>query len=235
MPIAISVNFDVARFAARLDAVAAKQVPFATARALTDVAKLAQAEVTGDLPKIFDRPSPFTMRGLSIQSATKTTLASAVFVKPIQAQYLLHEEIGGTRLPSENTRKPEATALILPSKIDRNQFGNIPYGAVSRIIALADSTRELTTGQKRRKKAYDAARAKRDTGYFYLKDKGIGGRGPGGFFKRLPGHHVLRLFSFESTTRYEPRFGFRERVTLVAKTKFAECLIKRLREAIADK
>lgn len=134
--IRVSVHADVKAISAQLDQVARKQIPFATAQALTAVAKAAQAKVTRDLPTIFDRPTPFTLRAVGVTSATKASQTAVVFIKPVQAAYLGIEETGGTRLPSR-------TALVLPGSIRLNAYGNIPKGALAR----AKARRNVFVGQ----------------------------------------------------------------------------------------
>ena len=65
---AINVSTDIKRFTGGLNDVARDQVPFATARALTASADLARITITRQLPSIFDKPTPFTMRGVSMCS-----------------------------------------------------------------------------------------------------------------------------------------------------------------------
>jgi hypothetical protein len=107
-----------------LDDLARKQVPFAAARALNDTAAAAQIAVRRQLPSIFDRPTPFTMNSIGVQRATKATLEARVFVKDKQAEYLELQETGGTR-------QPKKRAILLPRLIRRNQYGNMPRGAVA--------------------------------------------------------------------------------------------------------
>ena len=231
MPVPIRVTLDIRGVARALDAVAAKQVPFAASRALNDVTRAARDEVTSDLPSIFDRPVAFTLSAIASSTATKSNLTGSVFVKPLQAKYLLPEEIGGLRLPVNNTRKT-ARALIVPSKIELDAFGNIPFGAIKSIVQQADAGRALTVKQLKRKKFYDRTRAKRDQGVFYMAGHGPGGKGPGGFFRRLPGRKLLRLISFEPNTSYRPIFNFRARVEKIVTAGFEAAFIKRLKEAV---
>jgi len=108
-----------------------KQIPFAMAKALTDTARDVQQEVTRQLPEIFDRPTPFTMRAIGFSRATKQSLTSTVFVKDIQAAYLKLEVLGGTRTPAKR-------ALVLPTDLPTNQYGNIPRGQIKRLLARRD-------------------------------------------------------------------------------------------------
>lgn len=109
------------------------QVPFATAKALTDTAKEAQLALTSAIATVFDRPTPFTQRAIGITIARKTTLTARIFIKDIQAQYLGLEVTGGTR-------RPKARALVIPSKqLPLNQYGNIPQGKIKALLARADT------------------------------------------------------------------------------------------------
>ena len=122
----ISFRSEWKAFAAQLDDIERKQLPYATARSLTETAKAAQAEITRALPSIFDRPTPFTMRAIGIKPARKDDLTAEVFVRDIQAEYLKLEETGGTR-------QPKKTALVIPANIRLNEYGNIPRGALQRL------------------------------------------------------------------------------------------------------
>jgi len=129
--ISISVKADIDRFARDLDRQYVKQLPFATAKALTDTAKDVQAAETKALPEVFDRPTPFTMRAFAIRAARKNNLTATIYVRPIQAGYLRLEIEGGTL-------QPKKRALVLPTDLPTNQYGSIPKGAVRRLLARPD-------------------------------------------------------------------------------------------------
>jgi hypothetical protein len=107
-----------------LDDLGKKQIPFAAARALNDTAQAAQIRVKRELPSIFDRPTPFTLNAIGIERASKSKLQARVFVKDKQAAYLEVQETGGTKTPKKR-------AFLLPRGLRRNQYGNMPKGAVA--------------------------------------------------------------------------------------------------------
>lgn len=73
----------------------AKQIPFATARALTVTAHAVNAEMQAEMQtKIEGGPTAFTLRSLRVKAATKTTLAAEVFVR---------EDSGGASRPYVKT------------------------------------------------------------------------------------------------------------------------------------
>ena len=263
MAVRISVRNDYLRAMRALNDLSAKQLPFATAAALTDTAQAARAEVTAALPRIFDRPVPFTVNALGFKPATKADLTAEVFVRDIQGRYLLHEEIGGTRTPAENSRKPGA-AFSEPGKVALDAYGNIPNGTIANLAKLSQA---VASAQKLAEEARVAARERGKTSSFgrkgdadralkrvtraraslaakltgkgvegssiaYFKGAGPHGRGPGGFFQRLPDHKIARLTAFGATAHYHPIFRFEDRVRQVAAATFRVALIKRLREAM---
>ncbi len=122
----ISFAAEFQRFALTLNDFGRNQLPFAAALALTRTAEIGRDEVIRGLPQTFDRPTPFTMRGITIISARKTRLEARVLVKDIQAEYLRLQELGGTR-------QPRKSALITPGGIALNQYGNIPNRGLQRL------------------------------------------------------------------------------------------------------
>ena len=124
----IKVDFSEAK---RMLAGIKEQLPFAIAKALTDTAKDARQAVTAELPKVFDRPNPFTMRAIAFKPANKQTLTAIVYIQPKQAEYLRLQLEGGTRLP-------RARALALSTDYPLDQYGNVPRGALRRLMARPD-------------------------------------------------------------------------------------------------
>ena len=255
MPFKISVQTDYRRAEAALSALARQQLPFATAAALTDTAIEARNQITAALPRIFDRPVPYTINAIGFRSANKASLVAQVFVKDQQAKYLLLEETGGTRTPQGNSRKPGA-AFTTPGKIALDAYGNIPNGTIAKLSALskavssaisAGKTRaslpvfgkrgvaEKTKNSLERRRSAQASKITGKKGgggdIAYLKGAGPHDRGPGGFFQRLPGGKIVRLTSFESVAHYRPVLRFEERVRMIARQTFRVALVRRLREA----
>ena len=126
------VGTTIRQFRRRLTAIQRRQLPFATALALTATAKDVQRNVEKAIDRGFDRPTPFTRRAIGITAARKTRLIASVFVKRIQAQYLAVQETGGER-------RPRGRALVLPAAARLNRYGNLPRGAVRRLLGRPDT------------------------------------------------------------------------------------------------
>ena len=119
LAVQLSIASDVAALRRHLSAVEQRQIPFAVARGLTVAAKEVAADITADLPSIFDRPTPFTKRAIGSTRASKTRLTASVFVKRVQAAYLGIQETGGER-------RPKGRAIVMPAAERLNQYGNLP-------------------------------------------------------------------------------------------------------------
>ena len=116
----IDISHNIKQVQKQLTSIQRKQLPFATAKALTDTAKDAQRAVTRQIPQKLDRPTRFTLNAIGFKRATKRTLESVVFVKPIQAEYLKLQIDGGMRVVGgAGTGVPTRNKKL-------NKFGNIP-------------------------------------------------------------------------------------------------------------
>jgi hypothetical protein len=127
--VAISVRADVSKAVAGLGALASKQIPFATAMALNDVAFQVQKAETAAIAKTFKSPRPFTAKSVQVNRATKSNPVAAVFIRPEVAKYLDPYEFGGLHvLPGK--------ALLNPVNAKLDQYGQMPRYAVQRLLAM---------------------------------------------------------------------------------------------------
>lgn len=239
--IEVSLRDGFSRMERMLQLAAREQVPFAVARSLNDVARSAQAQVNAAMPAVFDRPTQFTDRAAVAPrtlAAEKDRLAATVTLRAVQAAYLLREEEPGTRDPSANTRRPGAQAIVLPGRgLLLDSHGNIPAGT------LRELKRDARPASARRRKRKDApAPAAVSAGaapagaqsVVFLRRDAPGARGIGGYFARMPDHHLQRLTGFAPVTHYATRrLGYHARVRAVAAEEWPAAFRRRLAEAIA--
>jgi len=200
----------------------AKNIRFGIARGLTQTANEVAAQVTSDLPAIFDRPTPFTQRAIGFTSATREGLTASVFVRDIQARYLLRQETGGLRTPQPGS------PITLPVGQWLNQYGNIARGAIGRARQKPDvfvskgtgKTKHLPPGLyertgTRKKKAMGSQRGRKVTT----------GRGKQQTKLKL-------LVAFERQAKYQPRFRFVERTTAAVKASAVRNIERSIAEAL---
>lgn len=127
----VSIRSNLKDVSRTLNAFAQKQVPFASALAATSLAKRVQAEETKAFTRVFDRPTPFTMKAVGVKAARKTDLIATIFVKDIAASYLAPYEFGGVH-------KLNGQAMLVPKGAATNQYGNLPKNLLARLKGRAD-------------------------------------------------------------------------------------------------
>jgi hypothetical protein len=102
-----------------------RQVPFATALALTRTAQDAQLEVRRQLPQRFTIRNNFVSQGIRIVPATKTTLEAAVLSRD---DFMVRQEKGGTKTPKDGR------SIAVPENVRVNKRG---------IVTRANRPRQL--------------------------------------------------------------------------------------------
>lgn len=102
-----------------------RQIPFAAAQALTEVAKEVAKVETAALAATFKSPTPFTLRAFGVRGARKTNLTALVYARDIQAAYLDPYAFGGLAVLGKKQ------AMLAPIQIALNQYGNIPRGKLA--------------------------------------------------------------------------------------------------------
>lgn len=127
----ISVRADVKKLEKSLNDFAYKQLPFATAQALTNLGKQVQLAEKTALPSIFDKPTPFTQNAIGVIPARKDNPQALVFMKDITAAYLAPYEFGGKN-------KLNSKALLKPVAQGVNQYGNLPRNKLQQLIGKGD-------------------------------------------------------------------------------------------------
>ena len=130
-PLDISVHANVKEISRSLSRLAHSQINFATALALTALAKEVQADEIRNIGSTFKKPKPFTQKSVGMQGARKDTLQAKVFVRPIAARYLEPYEKGGSHVLA-------GRALINPKNIKLDSYGQLPRKALARLKARKD-------------------------------------------------------------------------------------------------
>ncbi|WP_086110893.1 hypothetical protein, partial [Xenorhabdus vietnamensis] len=109
-----------------------KQIPFATAQALTKVARqIEQAQKTA-IERRLESPTPFTVKSVRSQGARKNDLTAKVFVLPTAASYLEPFEVGGVH-------KLNGAALLNPKNVKLNKYGNLPRNKLNQLKGKEDT------------------------------------------------------------------------------------------------
>lgn len=227
-----------ADMAASMRGVPARLIPYATATALTRIAKQAQTE---DLPremrKVFDSPISYTLNSLRIEPATKDKLSARVLVKTkemtsgnAQESYLQPEVEGGPR----STKRMEsalryagvmsAGQFVVPgaaAKLDAN--GNVRGADIRTILAALKGIRAVSATRSR---SGQKLRKGRGLANELFVGKPQGGNRPDGIWRR-EGKRLRPLFIFTNQApSYKKRLDFNGVVQRVAQERFPEQFAK---------
>jgi hypothetical protein len=119
----ISVKDNIKEVTKSLNNIQKKQIPYATATALTFTAKDGSAYANKATVKFIDRPNPFTKKAFRYIKATKQLLTSVILAKDLQDKYLTYIVEGGTR--NKKTGKPYPVSA---SKGLLDAYGNFGKG-----------------------------------------------------------------------------------------------------------
>lgn len=114
----------MARASRFLTNVQRKQIPFATAQAITRTLHITKADELIQLERDLDRPTPWTKRGFRVEGAKKTTLTGRLYILPSQLKYMQYQISGGVRR-ARGTALALPPAKSMPGDIPRNKYGNI--------------------------------------------------------------------------------------------------------------
>lgn len=101
-----------------------KQIPFATAQAMTAVVRKIEDAQKVAMQRKLDNPTPFTVKSVKSRGARKNDLKAKVFVMNTAAAYLEPFETGGVH-------KLNGSALLNPKDIKLNKYGNLPRNKLS--------------------------------------------------------------------------------------------------------
>lgn len=149
--VTIVPRFDFSNVLRMLDDTQARQLPFATAKALTLTAKNVEKSIYDEMRSQFDRPTPMTMRSLRTKPATKRDLTAMVYLKGIElggknpysmAEVIGHQFSGGSRTRKRIEKVFERAGLIsgneylAPGEAARlDQYGNMSRGQIQQIMS----------------------------------------------------------------------------------------------------
>ena len=148
---------DLERFARQFGEQGAKQIKYATARALTAVAKRGQKAIEQQIGGVFSNATPWIRKGVFVASARTSSLEATVGIKDqgaraTPAHYLREHITAGERgnKPMELAMRSmgilPAGWLAVPSKdgVQRDAYGNVSKATLGRVLR-ALSQRQITT------------------------------------------------------------------------------------------
>ena len=196
-------------------------VPAAAMKAVNATANIAREAVYDEMRKVFDRPTPYTMRSVWINKAVKERLSAEVYIfnewvgkgtSPIK--FLWPEVEGGRR-----NQKPFETLLsnagiigknqfLMPWKAPLNQYGNVTPGTIQKVLSGLQAGRDATQDSPLPGDGYKGTRANRKVAKRYFTTKDFG--------------NVVIWEINESTKKRVPLFVSTNRATYKRRLRFVE-------------
>lgn len=218
------IRSNIAEWSADLDANVARQVPFATAVALTRTARDVREKHQALMPVIFDRPTRFTLNALQVTPATKQTQVASVWFKQpnrMRQHYLVPQVEGGGRRHKAFEKWLIGAGLMQSSefavpasgiKLDAN--GNMSQGMIVQILSQLKASPDATQWETR------ASRKRAGTSrYRYFVPKPGSGLARG-IWRKTSKNRMQPVLIFVSAVKYEKRYPFGQISTDAAEAAF---------------
>jgi len=218
----ISVKAETKALTKYLNNVQKKQIPFATSKALNNVAFDAQSFIKKSLPRRLDRPTGNALKGtggiigsVQVQQSKKKNLVAIVGFaglgfrstkwKESPAKIMRRHIEGGTR-----SAKSKAIPVPIVKNIKLNKFGNLPRTKIKTLLGKPDK-------------------------YFSGKPKGR----DAGVYERIKTKNkrgLKMLVNYEKTTQYQGgRFPLRKIVEAAVRSKYRKRFNAALKYALKPK
>lgn len=237
----LGISADTKGFEKTLENWERQQLPFATARALTQTGQMVKNAVRGTMAVSFDRPTPYTLNSVYLKPATKQNLVAEVNLKnwaskgAPPSQYLLPQVEGGQRAAKASEvafrRKgilPGGMLWVPGSGAKLNRYGNITPAQIVQIMSATGSN--WKAGFDANRTARSVKRNKKQIEIFVGRPGG--GRLPLGVWQRTADGDIKPLLIFVDHANYSVRLPFGKIATEVYNVNFARLFEASLRDAL---
>lgn len=166
-----------------------RQLPFATALALTRTAEAATVAVQQEMATVFDRPTPFTFKAMRVIPARPAQLEAAVVFKDLGGKGLAdaktrygHQVFGGARATKRMETLLRRSGLLLMSEdavpgegAQLDAYGNMSRGQIVQILSWFQTFGEegFTANSTRATRQKRAAGTRRTRGqrFFFRRER----------------------------------------------------------------
>lgn len=230
----INIKSNIDQVLKRVRKIHERQVPFATAVAMTKVAKRIEVEEKLHMQRVFNNPTRYTLGAQYVKPATRRNLRATVWLKGSNRKrdrhYLDAHVYGGER-ENTNFEKRLISAGIMPRgyfaipgrHMPRGRRGNVTRGMYQKVLAQLQANRDTASN------ASSSARSKRrrrNDAFFLQRDR----RPPGIWMRK--GNRVFLAFLFVPAVRYSRRFKFFPLANKVTSTLWQKTFDGELAKAI---
>lgn len=217
--IRFTVAHNFGRLERMLDDLDRKQLPFATALALTRVAQRTREDLQAEMRSSFDRPTPFTLNSVAVQPATRAKPESSVFFKEwapkgVPAGRYLRPQIDGGPRGDKGFERKLRRAGLLPSGLylvpargaELDGSGNVSKGMIVKMLSALSVLSNAGSAGNRKGVSRGRRRAQN---YFVVRPGNRSGMRPG-IYKQVGGAPPTMVFAMVAQPTYKKRFRFFE-------------------------
>lgn len=257
MVMTVNVNtLGLENMLAKIDGFSQRRMNAAIATALTRSARDARDEIKGMMPKVFDRPTPYALRGVFFRNANAQNLEANVWFNRDwgtgvpQNRFLAPQVYGGGRNQKRFEKALQAKGSMpagmfaVPTRnTKRDAYGGIDAGQLKQIISqtgtelLSGYTNSISQDKLKRQRAFGRAggqffavptqRGKLAPG-IYLAEGAKVGRG-----KYQRSGSIKAILLFKSSVHYTERLPFYETANAVASKAFNTYLTEAITASLA--
>lgn len=222
----LRVDADIERWSRDLSFFQREQVPFATALALSWTAKECVEQNRRVMRSVFDRPTPYTLRGVTMIGATKANLRARVeFTEDVAittgfdagistGKYLKPQVFGGPRNPKRSELLLRAVGWMRADEFwvpapgaALNAYGNISEGLMNKILAQARGFQEMGYNANETARSRQRKKGRGETQRYFVPREGH--PLPRGVWERR-GREVRPILFFVKQPTYKKLFPFFE-------------------------
>lgn len=215
---------------AKFDALAQRQIPYATSLALNRCAQLAMQTVKTQLSVIFDRPNSYTLNSLSVKFSTKNNLVARVEHKDFSgkgtpaSKYLMPEIEGGATRTQKRSEVVLSNLAGMPGAFwvpapgaPLDGYGNIRGSLITQILSAVGGLSNV--GYQGNRTASSAKRKGAQLKQYVLMPKNNPRGIAPGVYQRKASQLVPILFFVDHVT-YKPIYDMEGIVNRVVEAEF---------------
>lgn len=220
----------------KLNDISKKQLPFALAKALTNTVQAVKAGEIEEMKKVFDRPTPYTLKSLFIEPATKVKLQSKVWVKDEAVKYIDPHITGGGRkfkrseIHLQRARWLKEDMYWTPGqKASLNKYGNISGGKITQILSVLKAHPDPYAWTSKRSRQ----RNKKLPEYFAISGAKPSQLAPGVY--QRSGRKIKPILAFVKKPGYKQRYKFFEVAQKIIEKEFWKKFEEAFKYALATR
>lgn len=232
----IHVTMDIQALMATLSDLEKRQLPFAVQTALNLTADELRTAYQREMRDSFDRPTPYTLRGVRVRYATKKSMDAEVRLQDAggrnrPSQYLRPEVEGGPRRMKAYEIQLGRRYTVPGKEMARDRYGNLQGGIITRALSQMGLLRGGVTQRTSQDQAEAAAKLQKRRKSLGKSGKPVyfvgrpgGGRLPEGLWERrkIGQYWVTRpvLIFLDHAPTYAPRLEWEFTAQHVHRTHF---------------